>query len=136
MITENLCMVTVGGTYVVHVEDVAAAVYECIESGQPCRQLLGRDFLEFRELATIARAHGDRQGPLWVMPKVLVTMGLWLNKMGIRLVNHPDAAIAYAQMFWEPQLKESEELLGKQVDFRSAQEAIREVVDWLLIKKS
>lgn len=135
MITSKLCLVSRGGTRVADRDSVASTLWDIVKKQTSVRAILAGDFLEFKDIAKIARRRAGVNGPVLEMPNSLVNAAIELRRrVGLDLVGHPDAAARYGQVYWLP----SENEVFPEFEFRcaAASVAVEQVTDWLLKSNS
>ena len=131
MTDARVCLVSSGGTHVADLEEVTQALWAGVEGEAATRALIAGEFLEFREIAKIARNYSGKRGPIITLPNWIVNAAIQLReKLGIDLVGHPDAAARYGQVYW--QNGERGLFSHEKISMQSGRQGIEKVAEWLM----
>ncbi len=120
-----------GGTSVVHVDDVAAGILAALERGRSgARYILGGDNLSVPELVRLTLRLAGQRKPVLVLPRGPLRHGVrLLDRLGLPTPLLPEV-LDYATLYWFADNRRAREELG--LCFRSAEDAIRDTLRWLL----
>jgi dihydroflavonol-4-reductase len=121
-----------GGTAVAHVEDIAAGIIAALDKGRGGeRYILGGENLHVREVMEKTLVAGGQGGKTILQLPNCVTKGVIKGLAKLRLPTPviPDI-VDYGTLFWFVDCGKAERELG--YTYRSADETIKDVVDWLI----
>lgn len=126
-------IVTVGGTCIVHVDDVAEGLLAALLKGRSGRRyILAGANLTLRDLARTTLRILNRRAPVVVIPRAAV---IALARAGthwkVPLPFEP-AVAPYAVQYWFASSERARRELG--LSFRSAEEILRPTLNWLVEK--
>ena len=135
MLSGPCALVSQGGTYIVHLDDVVDALWARVRSERQGRDLLAGEFVTFKEMAVIVRKLARKSPRVVEIPDRVIAMALWIRRYcGVDLVGFPDAAAKYGQVYWECADKTG--FTEAWSHFRGAREILASVVDWLDAKRA
>jgi len=119
-----------GGTSIVYVDDVAAAIVAALERGRSGeRYILGGDNLSVKQLAELClQLLGKRKMIVKIPNRVIEAITKVATRFKIPLPYNPHV-IPYATKFWFVTSQKAQRELG--VSFRSARETLMPTLDWL-----
>jgi dihydroflavonol-4-reductase len=119
-----------GGTSIVYVDDVAAAIVAALERGRSGeRYILGGDNLSVKQLAELClQLLGKRKMIVKIPNRVIEAITAVAKRFKIPLPYNPHV-IPYATKFWFVTSQKAQRELG--VSFRSARETLQPTLDWL-----
>ncbi len=121
-----------GGTAVAHVDDIAAGIIAALQRGRAGeRYILGGENLHVREVMEKTLRAGGQEGKRIVQLPNSVVKGVVRGLAALRLPTPviPDL-VDYGSLFWFVDCTKARDELG--YTFRSADETIQDVVDWLI----
>ncbi len=126
----RLVLVCTGGTSVVHVDDVAAAVVSAMDRGAPGeRYIAGGENLTLRQLAELSLDILGQKKRIVTVPNGLLR-GLASVAQRLRVpMPFNTHVIPYATRFWFMDSSKARRELG--VSFRSARETLTPTIQWL-----